>query len=221
MDILLEAAKYYKENLENAKFVIQAGKNDNLITFILCFNAKHFKHLLGLHKLTDIPIMNRPSEILYHQILDGKTTYDDIKKSVHFNDIESRINNFKYLKEIILSSKYLRKSNNGLFYRIKADLLFMKNKNNNYINLFSKMVDGVDIAIPVSFFSSTNPYYLVEKSSRWTILAIHEMNKDGLFGSLTEEEFNKIIEKSMKDIEEGRVYTAEEVDALLDELLKR
>ena len=33
MDILLEAAKYYKENLENAKFVIQAGKNDNLITF--------------------------------------------------------------------------------------------------------------------------------------------------------------------------------------------
>ena len=180
MDKLQEAAIYYKEELEDKKFHITAGKKGETMELTLCFDASNFKHLLGLHKLTDIPQMSRPSDILYQQILDGKTHLADISESTHYEEINTRLENFFYLKDTILSSNTMQKSNDGSFYSIRADTVFIKNvESKKYTYVFGKIVDDKETAVPVSFFCNNNPQPYLEKSSRWTVLSVEEVSEKG------------------------------------------
>lgn len=84
MDKLLQAAKFYRDNLVNRKFHLIAVKKGKFLELDISFEAENFKHLLGLQKLIDLPLMSRNSEIIYRQILHGKTTLSDIEKSDFF-----------------------------------------------------------------------------------------------------------------------------------------
>ena len=70
MDKLFEAATFYKDYLLNRQFYIKAGKKGQILEFNIIFSAKEFKHLAGLHKLKDLPeVQKNKSEILLRQVL--------------------------------------------------------------------------------------------------------------------------------------------------------
>ena len=94
IDKLQESARFYADNLEGRKFKLIAGKKGTLLELNIYFGAEHYKHLVGLHKLTDIEMSSQNAETLYQEILTGKTTIQDIKKSKKFKKVEDRISCF-------------------------------------------------------------------------------------------------------------------------------
>ena len=100
MDKLFEIAQYYKDNLTNRTFDIIVEKKRKSMTISLRFSPMNFKHLLGLHKLNDIPFVSTKSESLYKAILNKQFSFDDIIKiysyilKYHSLDLEYCCNNF-------------------------------------------------------------------------------------------------------------------------------
>jgi len=176
MDKLFEVANYYKENLEGRKFLLKAAKKGKVIDLEIIFSAEHFKHLVGLHKLNDIPSMQRKSEILYRQILEGKTKYDDIRCSKHLSEMGDRLEVFNKLKETLLSPNLMLKSSHGRFRGVTADFLLVQQKDKNNIHLFLKG-DNEGIVIPVTYFQRQDNVYLRTDSARWTVLSVEEVKK--------------------------------------------
>ena len=77
--------------------------NDTVVEFK--YKKQNFIHLIGLHKLTDIQLIqfyndknvkNIQSQYVISRIKQNKFTDSMIKNSVFFKDIENRYNNFCY-----------------------------------------------------------------------------------------------------------------------------
>lgn len=100
MDKLYEAAKYYSENLEGRRFYLTAGKKGKSLNFVVFFGAEHFKHLVGLQKLKDIPAVQRKSDIVYKQILDKKTTYSDIESSSCLYEMKDNVGRISVIQSL-------------------------------------------------------------------------------------------------------------------------
>ena len=73
-DWLYQAVKFYDDNLAGKKFEIVAGKKNNQTTQFIAFEIERFFHLLGLHKLKDVPLLKRSARKVYYEILQGKIT---------------------------------------------------------------------------------------------------------------------------------------------------
>lgn len=54
-DKLYEAALFYEKQLNNRVFHLKAGRKGKIIEFDIVFRDEHFKHLIGFHKLIDLP----------------------------------------------------------------------------------------------------------------------------------------------------------------------
>ena len=67
------------------------GRKGNTREFLLMFDAYHFHHLAGLHKLSDMPELRKNRERVFKDVLSEKLTYEMINKSVDFPDIESKL----------------------------------------------------------------------------------------------------------------------------------
>lgn len=162
-DILHQAAVFYAENLANRKFKLVAGKKGTKIELTIVFGSEHFKHLAGLHKLTDLPICKRDSANVYKEILDKKTNISDLQKSRFFCEVEKRLNDFCKIKTTLLSPNLMLKSLNGYFLGITADYLLSQNENHtDYAHLFLKVKN--DIVVPVTFFIRDDDKYLKQCS---------------------------------------------------------
>ena len=124
MDKLFEITEYYRDNLINRAFNIIVGQKLKTMTISLKFSPMNFKHLLGLHKLTDIPFLSIKSESLYRAILNKQFSIDDVIKSKYYREIEFRINNITNIKTLLFSKELFFKSLHGEFGAlIKADYL--------------------------------------------------------------------------------------------------
>ncbi len=70
----------------------------------LYFTKSHFKHLLGLHKLTDLdafhPGKGLSAKRVYEHIRNGKITFQTIRKSAHYNKIADRITCFPMIESV-------------------------------------------------------------------------------------------------------------------------
>ena len=64
-DLLYQAVKFYDDNLAGKKFEIVAGKKSNQTTQFIIFEIERFFHLLGLHKLKDVPLLKRSARKVY------------------------------------------------------------------------------------------------------------------------------------------------------------
>lgn len=170
MDNLVLAAEYYREKLENKKFHLQIGKKGTVLEFDITFGAEHFKHLIGLHKLKDLPQVQRKSEIIYRQILDGKTTLTDISKSKDYAEIQSRIDNFCQIDNILFKGKTAVKSLKGCFNTINADYMLSLHEN-DYFHLFLKCKNAT-FALPVTFIVQHNNKYLQNSPNQWSVLSV-------------------------------------------------
>lgn len=177
MDKLYEIVEFYKKELDRRKFHLIAGKKGKLIEFDIRFGAEHFKHLFGLHKLTDIPSMRDKSKSIYQGILTGNIVYNDIRKSKYFDTIVERLNNFKVLKKIFNTKELLIKSLYGSFNKIIADFMLTdRESEGKFIHLFLKEEEP-GYTTPVTFIVNRDNKYLQNNPNRWTILSINEVFK--------------------------------------------
>ena len=173
MDKLYDAAKFYKDNLAGHKFHLKAGKNKRTIEFDIIFGVENFKHLIGLNKLTDIQIGLINSEAGYFQILNKRTTIEDIQKSAFYKLIEPRIDNFSKLKSALFSKELMVKSLDGTFNLIRADfMLTEKDDSFGYAHLFLK---GDKITVPVTYIINASNYYLRNNPNKWTVLSYEDI----------------------------------------------
>lgn len=174
-DLLYEAAVYYKENFENKRFHLRAGKSGVLLEFDIFFSSDHFKHLIGLHKLKDIPQTKSTSSILYRRVLNRELTLSNIKFSLYYYFIEDRLNFFEELKSVLFSKHLMIKSLKGEFNKILADFMLTKKDDRyGYAHLFLREAEK-EFAVPVTFFTRENNTYLRNNPNKWTVLSIEEI----------------------------------------------
>lgn len=106
-DLLYQAVKFYEDNLAGRKFEIVAGKKNTTNIQTINFEIERFYHLLGLHKLKDIPLIQRPARKVYHEILKGKITYNDIACSEYLQEMENRLIYHQELLNILNINRYI------------------------------------------------------------------------------------------------------------------
>lgn len=172
-DLLYQAVKFYQDNLAGRKFEIIAERNKTQNILTVSFDIENFFHLLGLHKLIDIPLIQRSSRKVYHEILKGKITYNDISSSVHFSEMEDRLIHHQELLNVLNINALYFKSLRGEFKTIKADYFLC----NEIVpqSLFSFLFIKSN-SVPVSFFTRSERNSYIRNSIKWTILSIKEIN---------------------------------------------
>ena len=177
MDKLYESAKYYAENLEGKKFHLTAGKKGRLLEMDIVFDARNYKHLVGLQKLTDIPVMKYKSDVIYQRILNKQITFETISRSEFLNEMEDRLDVFNQIRDTLFTPTTLRQSSRGEFKTIKADFLLSKSDENaGNLHLFLKG-DKEGLTIPVTFFARQDTSYLTTDSASWKVLSVEEVAK--------------------------------------------
>lgn len=171
-DLLYQAVKFYNDNLAGRKFEIIAGKNLKQSTQIVSFQVEHFHHILGLHKLKDVPLVQRPARKVYHEILTGKITYNDIASSIYLQEMQDRLTYHRELLNIFSVDSLYFKSLKGEFYTIKADCFLCSEiiSHSLYSFLFTKMD-----STPVTFFTRHERDSYIRNSIKWTVLSIREL----------------------------------------------
>lgn len=101
---MLEQASYEFSKLLSSNYYFEIAKKHTLYKFILSFEKSDFYHLAGLHKLTDIAVLQRErnKEKIFNYITDGSITYDLIQHSRFFPDMNIRLKLLGSLENILL-----------------------------------------------------------------------------------------------------------------------
>lgn len=147
MDNLKKSADAFS-SLLNIEYHIKAGKkSDKIIDFIIDFDKADFFHLVGLHKLKDIDVLvsaDIDKEDIFDKIMSEEITYEQLSKSVFFDKVKDRIDNFSKLESLL---------NNG-------DLVFRYYKN--------KVKGSIINADYVFYFQNTQPkiYFFIVKRDK-------------------------------------------------------
>lgn len=167
MDKLKECLNVFKSMMGKDYYITLEG---GLIIKVF-FARKHFHHLIGLHKLTDIrPVVanktTNTTTTIFNNIQKGRITYEQISKSSHFSEMSDRIDNFHYTnilltqKVIINFDKNLVPSAPQKIPDIKAEYILYTINSGNYLHLCL----GKDIAgyyYPETYLVHPNDYYVV------------------------------------------------------------
>ncbi len=163
MDKLKECATSF-QSLIGKEYIIKAGKQKKLIEINLIFKEEHFHHLVGLHKLKDIQKARGNSKLIFRDILNNKITYEDISKSIFFDDIKNRLNCFMNIESIIDSQELIVQHNlNYSMSAIKAKyIIYTLLPDNTYIYFFIDK-DINQNYFGRSFFQSCDKSYLHER----------------------------------------------------------
>ncbi len=88
MDFLKDAAQEFNKLLSNTYYFEIARKN-NRKKFMLNFMPQDFHHIVGLHKLLDIGLVQTGArDKVYNDILKGQIDSSDIKQSNYYGDMK-------------------------------------------------------------------------------------------------------------------------------------
>lgn len=124
MDMLKKTAIEFNKLL-SINYYFEIAKKQNLHKLVLSFEKSDFYHLSGLHKLTDIAALQREPNKgkIFDNILDDNITYNLIKRSRFFTNMNVRLELSGKLEEILDSNqivfKYLSsKHRNSLLRQI-------------------------------------------------------------------------------------------------------
>ena len=152
MDKLKLCAEAYSK-LFNIQYYCILGRKGKSKEFLLGFDSYHFHHLMGLHKLSDIPELRKNRERIFKDILSEKITYKRISQSRDFSFIESRFCYFHKLENFMDSNdiifNYDRRNN--LSSDIYAQYL-LQNEINGTINYLFIDIDSNKKFFGRSFF---------------------------------------------------------------------
>lgn len=145
MDKLKECALAF-EKLFNIQYKIKLGRKGKITELLLTFDKKDFHHLIGLHKLIDLPYLKKDRGKIFDAIVNEEITYEKISKSEFFEKdeerkiigIKNRIDIFMYIEEILDNNNLIFKYNesrNG-YSKIEAEYIFENLRNENIIYIF-------------------------------------------------------------------------------------
>ena len=95
--------------LLNIRYRCIVGRKGKTIEFTLAFNAHHFHHLAGLHKLSDKQEVRGNRERVYKKILSDDITYSSLSDSIDFPQVKTRLD--------YLSSLELFMDSNSVVFR--------------------------------------------------------------------------------------------------------
>ena len=174
LDILYQAALFYKNNLSNKRFEIIIGRKVQNKRLELLFLPCHFYHLIGLHKLKDIPKLRRSPDNIFHEILSKKITYNDISKSSFIDQIKDRFLYHEELFNLLDVDSLFFRSLHGKFKGIYADCVLTKTTTDltAYSFLFLIMQDNVHF--PCSFFTREEMREYTREGTKWNVISVKE-----------------------------------------------
>ncbi|MGM9632277.1 MAG: PBECR4 domain-containing protein [Eubacteriales bacterium] len=175
-DILYQAAKFYAENLVDKKFEIVVERKEIRRTYVVNFFVEHFYHLIGLHKLKDIPALKRNRRIIFREIIDGKITYSDIAKSRYFLAMADRLIYHREIFNVLNIDSVFFRSTNGRFKGIDAECVIYHNIADTMLFsfLFFQGPNNLDMS-PVSFFTRDENIEYTKNATNWKVISISDI----------------------------------------------
>ena len=153
MDYLQICAKAF-EKLLDVQYHIVLGRKGKLVNLNILFEPKEFHHLIGLHKLHDLRLARENREKIFYEILAGKITMEDLKKSRYYSEIQKRLEPFYKIENIFDSNKVVFRYNSKLqtFSLIEAEYLLSTPYENTDIYIFLDRQADSDFFFCRSFF---------------------------------------------------------------------
>lgn len=208
MDMLKKTAIEFNKLL-SINYYFEIAKKQNLHKLVLSFEKSDFYHLSGLHKLTDIAALQREPNKgkIFDNILDDNITYNLIKRSRFFTNMNVRLELSGKLEEILDSNqivfKYLSSKHRNSC--IEADFLLEEAYGMNIVFMFLDDRNKAEkLNIPYmccrSFFPMENFDYTIDQPS-YTL--IKKIKIDTIAGNkILQYDRSKIIEESKKAVSE-------------------
>lgn len=176
-DWLYEATAFYQEHLANRRYQIRICRKKEERTIECLFLSQHFFHLLGLHKLTDLPFLKRSATNIYREILSKKITYADISKSEHIGEMTDRLLHHREMLNVIRAESLFFRSLKGYFKGIVADCVLTKTTADSSAFGFLFLKRNENVYFPCSFFTRNEQKEYTRDGAMWKILSITEISK--------------------------------------------
>lgn len=162
-------------DVKNIEYTYVLGRKNKNISISIKVTEHEFKHLFGIHKLSDIEIPVKSESILL-QIMNNDLSLEKLMTSRYFMNITTRIDHLIHLKNILenpdkVTAYSLKKNPN--YSHIKADYLLKFNHTHDSDYLFARK-NSIGLYTTVSFFNDSTDY-----SSGQTMYHVMQITKDG------------------------------------------
>lgn len=174
MDLLKESALAF-QRLIGSDYIITAQKGEKRICLTIYFERSQYLHLIGLNKLSDIPIFKGNSRSVFQNILDGKITYETIRQSAFFESIRERILFFPEIESLLYNEIILRFDQRKAYSTICATMLLYRKQDDTYLHLFLiRDKAKADTLVPCSFFPRKDNKY-IQRQQVYKILSVRKV----------------------------------------------
>lgn len=194
MGKISDLAEYY-EGFIDKKYIYNL---ENGTSFNVIFEKKRFAHLLGLHKIKDVPQLNKLSQKKYS----GNKAFKDVKseiikdeqifKSYYFDEIENRYKYFSKLEDIVFQKVIYDFDSDKANSKIKADMMLYTVEDGLHLHLFLVKSNKGDM-VPMTFIvENGNKYTYRQTDILIKELQIKEDGKEDLIHTYI---FDKIKEE--------------------------
>ncbi len=154
------------ETLTKNRYILTLENGD---VIRLQFSNKHFHHLVGLHKLTDIPqVQKKPGKqstsVIYKMLVSKKIDDKAIKRSAFYSKIKNRVAYFDLLPELLSDCKIVVDfdMNKLAFDSELAETRYIlyKRLDNGYILHLTLQQHDNGMTSPETFFAQVDTSYL-------------------------------------------------------------
>lgn len=179
---------------------------ENGTSFDVIFEKKRFAHLLGLHKIVDIPQFYKLSQKKYS----GSKAFKDVRnedikdeqifESYYFDKIEDRYIYFSRIEEIVFQKVVYDFDKEKAKSKIPGDMMLYTVEDGLFLHLFLVRSKNGDM-VPMTF--------LVEKSNKYI-----EGQTDILIKEL------HVKEKGKEDVKHTYIFDDIKEEVALDEVIK-
>ncbi|MEZ3437027.1 MAG: hypothetical protein K1W34_20960 [Lachnospiraceae bacterium] len=177
MDLLqLCAQEFY--HLLSYQYHIIIGRKGKIMEFTISFDQADFHHLAGLHKLRDnLRLQTGKRSDVMKEILDGRLTCSDIKKSTYFHAMEPRLLPLSQLEFLLDSNEIIFRYNAraNIFSVIQADYLLQNDYGETPVYLFLSQRSDGDTQVCRTLFPKMEKDY-AQGQPRYTLLKKEKMN---------------------------------------------
>jgi len=128
----MASAKAFKKLL-NKEYIMTVAKKNKSHQFKLVFSNTDFRHLSGIQKLIDLDIHELRANALFNYALTGRVTVEDLKESIHFDEMKERMENLKNLESYLDNNMVVYKwdKNVGKYSMINAEYILKENTPDN------------------------------------------------------------------------------------------
>lgn len=176
MNELQQRAQAFQRLLDT-EYKIIIGRKGKTATIVLRFEAEHFHHLAGLHKLNTLRIARASRRAVFNDLLQGKISCDDLKKSPSFEKIAKRLHHLLHLEALLDSNEIIFRYNPKLNPNsaLVSDYLLVTPKNDDTLYIFIAKEKEQDTFFCRSFFPKAGKDY-TKGQAKFTLLYKEKTN---------------------------------------------